>query len=181
MEIVAYRYLQLNKEHTLVLGESLLTGKIDHPDMVYDPECRGKIGWGYDEENDRFFETSHICYDIVLTSISQDGSELTSVRPNMYYVIEGEITLKADCEFSGNINTSLSTPTLKTPLVRYANNLPTADEVYGTVSIESGKLTGKFNLPRSGDWRIEANRISKALEFFGEDWKVSFEDIHLIV
>lgn len=176
-----FRYLQLNKTLDMVIGESFLLGEVDHPEMILDNEVTGNIGDVYDKNTGKFKTVKPTVYDIDMKSLKQDSLELTPVKDHVYYVEIGEVQVEADCNFKGNMDTSLSLPLSKTPVVRFSNNSVTNDEVYGSIEIVNGVLTGKVNLPRSGDWRFQADRINNALKTFGISWEVAFEDIHLIV
>lgn len=176
-----FRYLQLNESLDTVIGESYLLGEIDNPVMVLDQDRKGSRGDKYNKETGEFTTPYVVTYDIDITEMEQEGANLIPVKDSMYYVDKGKVYFKADCLFKGNINTSLELPLSKTPIIRYANNSATHDEIYGSIEIQSGKLTGSVELPYSGDWRVQSDRINRALETFGIDWKVEFEDIHLIV
>ena len=181
MEQEQFRYLQLNEEMDTVIGESYLLGEVDHPNMILDNEMLGNRGDRYNSEDGTFTPVVVITYDIDITNIEQGGKTLKPIKPSMFYVDTGVVDLAADCLFKGHINTSLELPLSKTPIVRFADGFPTNDEFYGMLEIKSGKLTGSINIPKSGDWRIQSNRINNALKVFGIEWEVDFEDIHLIV
>lgn len=176
-----FRYLQLNEEKTEVIGESFLLGEVDHPLMILDNEKLGSIGMGYDNDTGEFSEIIVTEYEIDFVSLVQNDVTLESKLPNMYYPDTSRVEVEADCKFKGNVDTSLELPLSKTPIVRYADGSPTTDEFYGVLQISQGKLTGYLDIPKSGDWRIEARRINNALKVFNVDWQVAFEDIHLIV
>lgn len=70
---------------------------------------------------------------------------------------------------------------MKLPVVRYADNVPTDDEIYWDTTIENGLMTATGSFPRSGAWVFSAQRINQALQRSGIDWKITSNDITFLI
>lgn len=70
---------------------------------------------------------------------------------------------------------------MKLPIVRYADDKPTDDEIYWNATIENGLMTASGTFPRSGDWKFSVNRINQALQRSGIEWKIQYNDVSILI
>ena len=100
----------------------------------------------------------------------------------MYYANVGDtLNIVGNLTIGGVIQDAITYPiTLKMPLIRHANGIPTNDEVYINVTLVSGVLTINGSIPRSGDWKISTTRNNTALKVIGAPFQLVADDITII-
>jgi hypothetical protein len=107
-------------------------------------------------------------------SVKVNGQTVNTFAGN-YYCNSGDTI-----ELSGNISDGedISIPvTLKMPMVRHANGLPTNDEIYLNTTLANGVMTATGKIERSGDWKILIDRVNESLQRIGADWKMDHNDL----
>ena len=70
---------------------------------------------------------------------------------------------------------------LKLPIVRYADDRPTDDEVYFTTTIIRGNVVATGSFPRSGNWIITSSRANRSIKRANVGWEISGDDLGFIV
>jgi hypothetical protein len=111
-------------------------------------------------------------------SVKVNGESVQKFAGN-YYANSGDtIELSADIVDGESINVPV---TLKMPLVRHANGVPTNDEIYLNVTLVNCVMTASGKIERSGDWKILIERINEALQRIGADWKLQHDDVTFLV
>lgn len=70
---------------------------------------------------------------------------------------------------------------LKLPVTRYADDMPTTDEIYFTATIVDGTILATGVLPRSGDWKVTIDRTNRALYRANIGWEMSGDDVEVLV
>lgn len=121
---------------------------------------------------------SRPAYTIANQQITADGQPLQFFQGNYYCEPGDVIQLQGEIMDNGQLVTALTVPvTLKMPLVRHANGLPTTDEIYLNVTLQDGVLTATGKIERSGDWKILIERNNEALQRIGAQWKLAAKDI----
>lgn len=69
---------------------------------------------------------------------------------------------------------------IKIPIVRHADGKPTDDEIYFDTTITNGVFSATGKLPRSGDWKLLASRVNKALKRINASWKIDADDVGML-
>lgn len=133
-----------------------------------------EIGQLYIPQTGEFInqEPEHIvAHTISNQLITADGQPLQLFAGNYYCQPGDTIQLVGNITDSeGDTVTSINVPaTLKMPLVRHANGLPTTDEIYLNVTLQAGVITAVGKIERSGDWKILIERNNEALKRISQD------------
>lgn len=122
-----------------------------------------------------------IVYSIDNPVITINSQPVSPFAGNYYANVGDTVQLTGSIYDGSQTVTTIDIPvTLKMPLVRHANGLPTTDEIYLNTTITNGVLTVSGDIPWSGDWKILIDRVNDALARIGASWKLSHEDITIL-
>jgi hypothetical protein len=134
------------------------------------------IGWSY--VDGQFIQSYQpTFYSIIDESVSVNGLVVSKYAGN-YYCNTGDMVQLQGTLSNGSDTPDITVPvTLKMPLVRHANGVPTNDEIYLNVTLVNGVMTASGKIERSGDWKILIERINEALQRIGADWKLQHDDV----
>lgn len=110
--------------------------------------------------------------------------------PNIYFASVGDtVSITIELHKDGVIDTSIDAaskgypPMLKMPVVKMAGGSGgvIVDEVYFNTTIVSGVLTASGNIPASGAWILITDRLNKSISAIDSTWKVSRENLTILV
>ena len=79
------------------------------------------------------------------------------------------------------VQTAIDAPLVKLPVVKYADDQPTAEEFYLTGSIVAGVLTVEGKFPLSGNYKVVQDRSNRALDRMSAGFHMIFEDVDFLV
>lgn len=121
---------------------------------------------------------SRAVYTMKNESVLVNGQPLQPFAGSYYCNTGDTIQLSGEIVDNGAVVTSIDIPvTLKMPLIRHANGLPTQDEIYLNVTLNSGVMTASGTIERSGDWKILTERVNEALKRIGAEWLLRHNDV----
>lgn len=134
-----------------------------------------QAGWSY---NSGVFAPPQNVYTVINDDISINAAPAAPFAGNYYCAVGDTIQLTGDIYDGSDIVSAITVPvTLKMPLVRHANGVPTTDEIYLDTTITAGALSVSGTIPWSGDWKILIGRVNESLQRIGATWTLSYPDI----
>lgn len=114
--------------------------------------------------------------------IKINTAEVTPIFGNYYCNKSDNIEMSGQVSLNGELQTNVGFPvTLKMPIVRHANSVPTTDEEYFEAQIVDGVITIRGSIDRSGDWKVLIERVNQALLRVGASFKFDSDDITFLV
>jgi hypothetical protein len=179
-----YFYAQISEQDgiLIVVGLSHLSGEVLEPSLIPIADMlEVKIGDIYrDGKFHRPEEITTVEYTVKNTEITLNGSVLSPFNGIHFANIAEEIQITAEAHDENGVVDITIPISIKMPIVRYANGMPTDDEVYFNTTLQNGLFTINGSFQRSGDWKIVADRINKALQEIGAEFSLSGQNVTLI-
>lgn len=96
------------------------------------------------------------------------------------YSVDISVDVTISCNITGGVAIDYTGHVIKIPLVRFADDGATDDEIYFTATILAGVFSATGRIPRSGDWRLLSTRINKALDRINAGWGITDNEIGLL-
>jgi hypothetical protein len=115
--------------------------------------------------------------------ITRNGGLAVPQNGNKYYLNPGDsVEVVGDIvNDSDELQIAISAPMIKLPIIKHADDKPTADELYFSGSITSGVLTVSGTFTQSGNYKALAWRINKALDRLDAGFGVTLNDVDFLV
>lgn len=119
-------------------------------------------------------------YEILNLSVLANSSQAATTFTGAYTSNVGD-----SIEFTGTLQDGSSinygTEILKLPVIRYAGDKRTDDEIYFNATIQNGVLSASGSFPRGGKWVFKTERINESIDSAGNGWYLKSEDITFLI
>jgi hypothetical protein len=155
--------------------------------VLIDDNARVNSGWVYDSETEAFSPPAEtdatVVFDLESLVITRNTGLEVPQNDNKYY-FDSTDTIEVVAEISdseGAIQDTINAPIVKLPVVKYGDDLPTAEEFYLTGNITEGVLSVSGQFPLSGNYKVVAERTNRALDRMPAGFHVSFAELDFLV
>ena len=154
-----------------ILSQSNIVENITVADSPQDTNweiCPVEVGIGWKRESNGSWTSPSLPFNVFLKGVAVKANALPAQYfAGNYYANPGNVVEVSGnlVDSAGNVQLQISFPlTLKLPMVRHADAVPTIDEIYMNFTLVNGAFVATTEIKSSGDWKLLVHRLNGALE-----------------